>query len=257
MMKTPVHRQIMGEFTAAAGWSCHYGMFNRSGGVSRGLFGSCNVGGDAGDTCEAVAENRRRVKEAMGVTSLLTANQVHGTDIFCMNQMPSGDVEGGEADALVTNIPGVGLMIQQADCQAVLLHDPVRRVIGAVHCGWRGSVRQILARVIGFMQENYGSIPSDMHGVISPSLGPCCAEFVNYKTELPPEFRDFMVGGNHFDFWRISRYQMVSSGMDGARIQTAGVCTCCSEDYFSYRRAVKNSGGVTGRNCSVICLKNG
>lgn len=256
-MKTSAHRHSMGEFPAAAGWSCHYGMFNRRNGVSQGLFSSCNVGRDVGDTDEAVAENRRRVKQAMGVTSLLTVSQVHGTGIFRLTESPTGDVHGGQADALVTDVAEVGLMIQQADCQAVLLYDPVRHVIGAVHCGWRGSVQRILGRVIGFMQENYGSVPDDMFGVISPSLGPCCGEFVNYRAELPPEFRDFMVRDNHFDFWRISRYQMVGSGMDEARIQTAGVCTCCAEDYFSYRRAVRQSGGVTGRNCSVVCLRSG
>lgn len=247
----------MGEFSEADGWSCHYAMFNRFNGVSEGLFSSCNVGRDVGDALEAVAENRRKIKEAMGVTSLLTANQVHGTNIFRMTQTPSGDLQVGEADALVTDVPGVGLMVQQADCQAVLLYDPVKKVIGAVHCGWRGSVQRILGRVIGFMGENYGCQPADMYGVISPSLGPCCGEFINHKKELPLEFHKFMVRDNHFDFWQISRSQMVGSGMDGERIQTAGVCTCCSEDYFSYRRAVKQSGGVTGRHCSVICLNSG
>lgn len=255
MITTVLHPQLMGEFPATAGVACRYSMFNRYDGVSEGLFESRNIGRNVGDTEEAVAINRKRVKEAMGVGSLLSANQVHGTDVFCLSESPSGDVQGGKADALVTDVSDVGLMIQQADCQAVLLFDPVRQVIAAVHCGWRGSVKGILSRVIGFMQEKYGTVPSDLCAVISPSLGPCCGEFINHKKELPLDFREFMVRDNHFDFWRISRYQLVSCGMIEERIQTAAVCTCCSDDFFSYRRAVRQSGGVTGRNCSVICLQ--
>ena len=121
------------------------------------------------------------------------------------------EVEG--FDALITDLSGVGLMIQQADCQAVLLFDPVKEVIAAVHCGWRGSVQGILGRVIAVMVENYGTAPADLQAVISPSLGPCCAEFVNYRQELPAEFQQFMVRDNYFDFWQISRYQLISAGM--------------------------------------------
>lgn len=256
MNKLYLHQTELGEFPATAGMFCCYGMFNRFGGVSRGLYASRNVGRNVGDTEEAVTENRRRIKESMGVGTLLSANQVHGTDIYCMTEPSLEDLKGGEADALITDVPGVGLMIQQADCQAVLLFDPVREVVAAVHCGWRGSVQRILVRVIGVMKQNYGTVPADLYGMISPSLGPCCAEFVNYKEELPPEFCKFMVRENYFDFWQISTFQMISCGMIEQRIGVAAICSCCSEDYFSYRRATRLGGGVTGRNCSVVCLKN-
>jgi hypothetical protein len=147
-------------------------------------------------------------------------------------------------------------MIQQADCQAVLLFDPVRQVIAAVHCGWRGSVQNILSQVLQVMMENYATAPADVQAVISPSLGPCCAEFINYRHELPPEFEQFMVRKNYFDFRQISRYQLVSAGMSDERIASANMCTCCNDDYFSYRRACRLQNGQTGRNCSVIALKD-
>ena len=113
----------------------------------------------------------------------------------------------------------------------------------------------ILQRVILVMIENYGIAPEDLQAVISPSLGPCCAEFVNFRQELPEEFQQFMVGKKHFDFWQITRHQLMSAGMLKERIGTAAVCTCCSDDYFSYRRASRLSNGLTGRNCSVILLQ--
>ncbi len=66
-----------------------------------------------------------------------------------------------------------------------------------------------------------------------------------------------MVRDNYFDFWQISRYQLVNAGMSDERIRAAEICTCCSDDYFSYRRASRLTDGLTGRNCSVIALQKG
>ena len=245
----------MGAFSAQNGTCCPYGFFDRHGGVSSGLYASLNVGDNVGDQHGATQENRRRVQSSMAIPHLLTAKQVHGTDIYCLTNPLMEDRNVEEFDALITNLPGIGLMIQQADCQAVLLFDPVREVIAAVHCGWRGSVQTLLARVIAVMTEDYGTVPADLQAIISPSLGPCCAEFVNYRQELPVEFYPFMVRDNYFDFWRISRSQLRDAGMIDRRIKSAEICTCCSDDYFSFRRASRLSQGLTGRNCSVIVLQ--
>ncbi len=248
---------ILGEFPAGPGRRCRYGMFNRHGGISEGLYGSLNVGLQVGDWPGAVAANRQLVKDHLGVSALLTARQVHGQGVYCLGEPLQGDFEVDGFDALVTDVQDVGLMIQQADCQAVLLFDPVRQVIAAVHCGWRGSVLGIVPRVVTAMTHRYGTDPADLQAVISPSLGPCCAEFVNFRGELPEPFQRFMVRDNYFDFWRITRAQLLAAGMGEARIRTAGQCTCCSADYFSYRRASRESGGLTGRHCSVITLNRG
>lgn len=248
-------RPVVGEFPAGRG-SCGYGMFNRHGGVSGGAYASLNIGRGLGDVPEAVAENRRLVKEAMGVRRLLSARQVHGREIYCLAEAPAEDVTIDGVDALVTDVPGVGLMIQQADCQAVLLFDPIRQAIGAIHCGWRGSVGKILADTVAVMTGSYGTNPADLLAIVSPSLGPCCGEFVNYREELPPEFHPFMVRENHFDFWRISEYQLMAAGLKRNHIRLEGTCTSCSPDYFSYRRARREGIGETGRNCSVITLRN-
>lgn len=250
-MQYPVIKQ----FTEQGARRCSYGMFDRHGGVSRGVYGSLNVGEQVGDLPQAVQENRERVRTALSVAHILSAKQVHDTGIYCLTEPLTDNREVDGFDALITDRPGVGLMIQQADCQAVLLFDPVRQVIAAVHCGWRGSVQGILPQVLQVMTENYATVPTDLLAVISPSLGPCCAEFVNYRRELPPEFEQFMVRKNYFDFWRISRYQLIRAGMSDERIETANMCTCCSDDYFSYRRASRLHNGLTGRNCSVIALK--
>ena len=254
MHGAPLKDSCFGEFAAYSGECCRYGMFSRHGGVSDEAYASLNVGVYVGDRPTAVATNRKLVRKAMRIPALLSARQVHGQGVYCLTELLDEDREVDGFDALVTNLTGVGLMIQQADCQAVLLFDPRREVIAAIHCGWRGSVLQIVPQVIKVMSSEYGTIAADLQAVISPSLGPCCAEFVNFRSELPDDFHQFMVRENHFDFWRITQAQLTEAGVVEAHIRTAGHCTCCSDDYFSYRRATRQSGGQTGRNCSVIAL---
>lgn len=242
------------DFLALSGARCRYRMFTRHGGASGEPYASLNIGVYVGDQPEAVATNRQLVREAMGIPALLSARQVHGQGVYCLTEPLGGDLEVDGFDALVTNLAGVGLTIQQADCQAVLLFDPRREVIAAIHCGWRGSVMQIVPQVVEVMARNYGTIAADLQAVVSPSLGPCCAEFVNFRSELPADFQQFMVRDNYFDFWRITRAQLTEVGVTEAHIRTDGHCTCCSDDYFSYRRTTRQGGGQTGRNCSVIAL---
>ncbi len=244
----------IGELTTLSGARCRYGMFTRHGGVSSGPYASLNVGRYVGDEAEMVSINRRKVREAMGVSALLTARQVHGQGIYCLTEPLCEDREVDGFDALITNHWGLGLMVQQADCQAVLLFDAKREVIAAIHCGWRGSVAKIIPQVVATMTSTYGTVAADLQAIISPSLGPCCAEFVNFRNELPGEFQKFMVGEDHFDFWRITRSQLIDAGVREEQVRMSGYCTCCSSDYFSYRRASRQGAGVTGRNCSVIAL---
>ncbi len=165
-----------------------------------------------------------------------------------VRDIPDEDIEAEGYDAFVTEQP-VGLMIQQADCQAVIFHDPVKRVIGAAHVGWRGSVAGMIGETVRTMTDNFDSDPADLLAAVSPSLGPCCGEFVNYRQEFPEWMHRFQVRPDHFDFWEISRMQLQEAGVAATNITVAGVCTCCSNDYFSYRRL-----RGTGRCATIIGL---
>ena len=226
---------------------CH-GVFHRQGGVSSSPWDSLNVGLAVGDEVEQVVENRQRIRQSLAFSSLVAARQVHGDRVAVIKKDPGGDIDG--VDALVTDVVGIGLMIQQADCQAVLLFDPVQQAVGIAHSGWQGSVANIIAKTVATMGESFGSDPCEMFAAVSPSLGPCCGEFVNHQRELPDSFRSFQVKKNHFDFWAISRFQLEATGIRPERISVAEVCTVCDTRFFSYRR-----DKVTGRNASVIGLK--
>lgn len=235
---------------------CNYAMTSRLGGSGKGNFASNNMSFGVGDQRSVVLANRQQLKTQLNLHTLLSAHQVHGTGVFCLKDQLHEDLEVDGYDALVTDRKGVGLMIQQADCQAVLLFDPRQKAIAAVHCGWRGSVQNILAETVAVMVDEYGTRPAELLGAISPSLGPCCAEFVNYKDELPKDFVRFMVRRDYFDFWQISKNQLGSAGVNSENVEVIRNCTCCSKNYFSYRKACRETGGITGRNSSILYLQD-
>lgn len=225
--------------------------FSRHGGASEPPYHSRNIGLHVGDDEARVLRNRALLKEELGLARLVSAKQVHGDSILNVNWLPDADVEYADHDALMTNIPDLGLMIQQADCQAVMLYDPEHGAVANIHSGWRGSVQNIIAKTVAAMTAVYGTRPAALHAAISPSLGPCCGEFVNYQQELPPAFHAYQPQPNHFDFWAISRDQLRDCGVMIEHIEIAGCCTVCNGNYFSYRREK-----VTGRFASVIGIKN-
>ena len=245
-----------------------HGVFGREGGVSDPPYDSLNVVVKDGEDPQNVAENLRRVRSEVGLDVLVSPVQVHSDkvavveDYFDSSELHSshgtrsGNGTGvirtpGEADAAVTALRGIGLLIQIADCQAVFLADPEKRVAANIHSGWRGSVQNIIGKTVGVMEERFGCNPSDILAGISPSLGPCCGEFFNFQTELPEEFYAFQTNPTYFDFWRISRQQLTDAGLHPENIRTAGICTVCnSSGYFSYRAAK-----ITGRNAAIIGWK--
>jgi len=238
------------KFSALTSPLLFHGVFNRLGGVSLVPLDSLNVSFGLGDRPEHVRVNRGRIKKQLGCDHLVSASQVHGSNVYIVNEKPAEDLEVNGFDALVTNIGGIGLMIQQADCQAVMLFDPGKKAVGIAHSGWRGSVADIISTTVSAMNHVYATDPADLIAAISPSLGPCCAEFMNYIHELPASFHGYQVRPNYFDFWAISHDQLCSAGVRSENISVAQICTRCNQDYFSYRRE-----RVTGRFASVIGLK--
>lgn len=233
-----------------------HGSFSRHGGGSTAPFDSNNVSFHLGDDEQGVNRNREGIKKRLGLEFLLSAHQVHGEKIYHVEAPVHEDCEVKGYDALITDQPGVGLLIQHADCQPVMVYDPVNRVIAAIHSGWRGSVVNIAAKAVEEMKRKYGSDPENLLVAVGPSLGPCCSEFIHYKDELPESFLPFHVGNNHFDFWQITLHQLMQCGVKKEAVNIIGVCTLCSSDYFSYRRARRNGSGITGRNGTLIALSS-
>jgi len=151
----------------------------------------------------------------------------------------------------VTDISKKNIVVKVADCQSVLLDDPDRQVVANVHSGWRGSIKNIIGRTIKVMKKQFACNPDNIVAGIGPSLGPCCAEFVNYKSEIPRALWGYKDGSNHFDFWSLSRDQLCDAGVLSENIDLSEMCTKCNiERFFSFRRE-----GTTGRFAVAIGLK--
>jgi len=232
-----------------------HAVVSRIGGGSRPPFDGMNLSNGVGDEPKDVTANRQRLLQMTGGGIHVYTRQNHGTSIRVIKRKA---VTRGEAiqtaplsaDALITDVPGVYLLIQTADCQAVMLVDPQQRVVANIHCGWRGSVTDIIGHTVSRMISAFGCDPVQMIAAIGPSLGPCCAEFVNYKKEIPRQLWPFRVGAHHFDFWRISRHQLTTAGLVENNVHSPGICTRCNPHlFFSYRAARE-----TGRFAALIGL---
>lgn len=214
-----------------------------SGVISHGItdkaFGSFN------DEGPDFANNLKKLSDKMNFPTPVFAEQMHGDSILLLTNSPT---EKPKCDGFITNRTGLPLMVKIADCQGILMFDPENRAIGCIHSGWRGSVKNIIGKAIGKMEKEFGTNPKNLLVGISPSLGPCCAEFSDPENELP-DFMSAYLKGKHADFWQLSLDQCMEAGVPEKNIEIARVCTKCDSDYFSYRR------GEDGRMAVFIGLK--
>jgi polyphenol oxidase len=288
----------------AAGWEKYswlrHGFSTRGGGVST-IYGpgSLNLGWTKEDHEASVAENRRKFLREVGAgpAPLVTVRQFH-SGMISVIEAGDGALEGrmqtanGRAvlrgDGLMTDVPGVMLGVQVADCVPVLVADVKRQAVAAFHAGWRGTLARIVQRGIGRMRLRYGSRPEDLIAVVGPSIGACCYavgeevrfEFESqfaYAPELFSEVYDsdpvrdkypllFLtarapghsnIGPQiHLDLWEANRRQLLDAGLRPKRIQVVGECTACARvkggglKFFSHR----GESGFAGRLMGVVGL---
>lgn len=228
-----------------------HGFSTRLGGVSQGIYDSMNLGLTRGDDPACVRENYRRFLEAIGGTGKQFAmcNQVHGATVRTITTADiKSDLYGKlnyEADGLMTAMPGVTLVVFSADCIPVLLCDPVRKVIAAVHAGWRGTAAGIVTVAVERMELVYGCKRADIRAAIGPGIGPCCFEthedVPNAMTAAVaspalPFIKIKPNGKFTVDLKGINARRLELAGLDPANIAVCSDCTACmGEKYWSHR----------------------
>ncbi len=170
--------------------------------------------------------------EQLGLGEPVLAEQTHSDVIFKVDHLPETEPEG---DAFVTRTKNLLLGAKSADCQGVVIFDPIREAVGVVHSGWKGSTQNIIGKTIQRMKKAFGSKGKDLLVGISPSLGPCCSEFSDPEEELPAFCHPYILDNKHVDFWSLSKKQCADEGMLESNVEVAGICTKCDPNYFSYR----------------------
>lgn len=221
----------------------------RLGGVSQPPYASLNISPAVHDHPDLVRENRRRFTDALGIREqqLITTRQVHGRDALVVDAdfRPADPLPA--ADVQVTDQPGWVLTMRYADCVPVLLVDPERPAVAAVHAGWRGTQVRAAGAAVDLLRDRFGADPAALLAGIGPSIGPCCFEVGD---EVAVQFADRPSGllprpgcRPHLDLWELNRLALVEAGVRPDRIELAGLCTRCRSDLFFSHRAHGFPGG--------------
>jgi len=238
----------------------------RGGGVSPFPENALNLAGFNEDAAENIAENRRRLWGLLDSEAwrLATAWQVHGANVVRVKRLcENGDGDcytndSIQCDALSTNTPGILVSAKTADCVPVLLADERTGACAAVHAGWRGTLAEILPRVLDHMSNEYGTRATDIHAAIGPAAGGCCyevgADVVSSFTERFAEtfFTGTRAGHARVDLHRANESQLSAAGVLPERIYLAPFCTMHHNDLFFSYRLEKQIHGRTGRLLAVI-----
>lgn len=236
-----------------------HGFFGRDGGVSTGLYASLNCGPGSRDEPVSVAENRRRVAEALAPgAELVSLSQIHSPIVHTLDHAPAQRPEG---DAMVTATPNLGLGILTADCAPVLLADAQARVIGAAHAGWKGALGGVLEATLEAMEK----LGADRKR-LAAGIGPCISQ-ANYEVswdfrdrflELGLRQRKFFIpsdkeGHYRFDLEDFAAQRLIAAGVGS--VEKLGVCTYPAENgFFSFRRTTHAGEPDYGRQVSAILL---
>jgi YfiH family protein len=228
-----------------------HGFFGREGGISGGIYTSLNTGFHKEDDTSNILENRRRICNAMGIDHMVTLRQVHKNDVHVVDE---NTPDGHQMDAMVTKTPGRLLAIQTADCAPVLLVDPIARVVGAVHAGWRSAVSGIIKATIDAMQALGAKN-------ISAAIGPCIhqesyevGQEVFDAAKAPKFFISSAKPGHYlFDLGGYVLNQLKEQGIEPAIALPFNTYTL-KDQYFSCRRAAHSNEPSFGSQLSVIGL---
>lgn len=181
------------------------------------------------------------------------AEQVHGASLAAVDSSSPPPAAMAGCDALVTQTPNLGLVIRSADCLPIFLWDPIRRVIGVAHAGWRGVARQLPSRFVAFVQRHYRSRPRELWLAIGPSIRSCCYEVgPEFERHFDP-FLQRQHGRLTCDLVACARQQLICAGVPPGRIIDTGCCTACDTSrWFSLRK----EGERGGRLLSFIRLSS-
>jgi polyphenol oxidase len=243
----------------------------RLGGVSKSPFNSLNLSYQVNDKENCVLENRKIISDILNINyrSMTSAQQVHKDKITVVKEedkgkgafTPSEAIK--ESDALITNLPEIPLLMCYADCVPIFILDPIKKVIGLIHSGRKGTELELTLKTLFKMKTIFGTTPRSCLTAIFPSIGPCC-----YNIKFQDETANYCLSEDNFnskvvskrnkgswylDLKKANYWQLVKGGVEEKNIFVNEICTAdYPELFFSYRR----DKGNTGRMAAIFMLKN-
>lgn len=249
-------------YLTAEGISVPHGFTTRLGGVSQGSFAGLNIAHHRGDSRENVEKNHKLLADCLGYSpeKVVMTHQVHSDIILPVTETDCRGLDHHlypQCDGLITNTPGVALVIFTADCTPILLHDPVTGAVGAVHAGWRGTAMDIAGKAVRAMAENFGCQPENIRAAIGPNIGPCCFEthedvplamVETYGEEAKKWIRPS--GDKYYvNLKELNRLSLSRAGVPW--VEVSPVCTCCQpEQFWSHRKTGADRGS---QGAVILC----
>lgn len=239
-----------------------HGFSLRSGGVSEGDFNSLNVGLRRGDNPFNAIKNIEKCVDELGMNkeNLTLTYQLHTKNVRFLSRDDIGKGlirEWGEGvDGIVTDMANVPIMCYSADCVPTLLYDSVRKMIGAVHGGWRGTKENIIAEAVGVMCEN-GCESENIVAFIGPAIGMCCYEVSSdvgeaFLSDYPQCVKKMPFDKYMLDLKSITVAQLKNAGLRDENIENSSICTACRNELFFSHRAQKGRSGLLGGFIQMI-----
>ena len=242
-----------------------HGFSTRLGGVSPAPWDSLNLGVGRGDTMENVQENYRRFCAALGTDDrrAVLSKQIHEDVVRHVTEADAGkglyrDRDYSSVDGMVTNVPHLPLVVFSADCNVILLYDPVQRAIGACHAGWRGTALGIAKKTAQEMVRLFGCEARNIRAAIGPAIGQCCFET---DEDVPAALREALgAEAEPYITWNGTKYHIDLKAVNALWLRKAGVetidicdhCTACRPDlYWSHRKM----GNARGAQIAMISLE--
>lgn len=238
----------------------------KHGGVSKGYLTSLNLGTQRGDDPENVYENYRRVGVLLGVEpkDMILSQQTHTVNV---KRVTAEDAGNGltyenrfqDVDGMITNESGIVLVTSYADCVPLYFLDPVKKVIGLSHSGWRGTVNRMGMHTVNAMQREFGSEPKD----IIAGIGPCiCKDCYEVSEDVAAAFEQefcetdvflYSKGNGKYllDLGKVNEIILKEAGLKSENIENSRLCTCCNSDVFFSHRA---TNGKRGNVCAFLGL---
>ncbi|MDD6155090.1 MAG: peptidoglycan editing factor PgeF [Eubacteriales bacterium] len=241
----------------------------RWGGISEGCCENWNFGFSDRDTDACRAYNYKKLAEVMGtdLEHLIVTDQTHTTNVEVVDGsfagyglrgiLPDADTRRfHDVDGLVTNVPGLALVTHHSDCNALYFYDPYNRAIGLAHSGWKGTLNGIGPKLVGIMEEKYGTDPGRLLCGLGPSICGDCFEIdedvANLFFDKCPAYRDFSTSKvneacltkYYLDLWSVNRYMLEKAGLDSANIFCMGLCTKENLDTFFSHRGQRGKRGT-------------
>jgi hypothetical protein len=236
-----------------------HAFLGKIGGVSTTPFSSLNISTAVGDEEVNVNDNIELLSIRFGFRArdLTTVKQIHGNEVLVLHKDDNGDgvCPDTEADAIITDQSWLPIGVLTADCVPIILHDPIKKAVGVVHAGWRGTLTNIAKDTIETMRAEFDSEPADILAAIGPSIGSCCFEV---SDEIAQDFitnhggSEVYLSNKHLNLPEVNALTLIKAGLAKNKIDKLGICTVCDEDnYFSHRR----DNGNTGRQLSFAMIK--